>query len=172
MVKQTQALNDRSFIVRQHWAEVEKYRDANAWNALSDLDIKELHDHIAPLMIEADQDELAKRFDALMLDVQLSVLNGETKQDTLIQKVVSTAGKLSKKASIPLVAQKMDTLKEVQQKIFWEGASIPNIEKIRLELRDIIKFLDAENTPVYFTMFKDEFSGDAKDRELVYNVNN
>lgn len=172
LVKQTQALNDRSFIVRQHWAEVEKYRDANAWNALSDLDIKELHDHIAPLMIEADQDELAKRFDALMLDVQLSVLNGETKQDTLIQKVVSTAGKLSKKASIPLVAQKMDTLKEVQQKIFWEGASIPNIEKIRLELRDIIKFLDAENTPVYFTMFQDEFSGNTKEHDVVYNVNN
>jgi type I restriction enzyme R subunit len=172
LVKQTQALNDRSFIVRQHWAEVEKYRDANAWNALSDLDIKELHDHIAPLMIEADQDELAKRFDALMLDVQLSVLNGETKQDTLIQKVVSTAGKLSKKASIPLVAQKMDTLKEVQQKIFWEGASIPNIEKIRLELRDIIKFLDAENTPIYLTTYQDEFLGNITEHNLGYNVNN
>lgn len=56
---------------------VEKYRDAHAWNALSDLDIKALHDHIAPLMMETDQDELAKRFDALMLDLQLSVLNGE-----------------------------------------------------------------------------------------------
>lgn len=97
LVKQTQALNGESFIVRQHWEVVEKYRDANAWNALSDLDIKELHDHIAPLMLETDQDELAKRFDALMLDIQLSVLKGEKKQMTLIQKVISTAGKLSKK---------------------------------------------------------------------------
>jgi type I restriction enzyme R subunit len=171
LVKQTQALNGESFIVRQHWEVVEKYRDANAWNALSDLDIKELHDHIAPLMIEVDQDELAKRFDALMLDLQLSVLNGEKKQAALIQKVVATAGKLSKKASIPAVAKKMDTLKEVQQKIFWEGATIPGIERVRIELRDIIKFLDSENTPIYFTMFEDEFDGNATEHQLVYRFN-
>lgn len=171
LIKQTQALNGESFIVRQHWEVVEKYRDANAWNALSDLDIKELHDHIAPLMMEIDQDELAKRFDALMLDIQLSVLNGEKKQATLIQKVVSTAGKLSKKASIPSVAQKMDTLKEVQQKIFWEGATILDIERTRIELRDIIKFLDSENTPIYFTMFEDELSGNVQEHPLVYSFN-
>jgi type I restriction enzyme, R subunit len=171
LIRQTQELNGESFIVRQHWEIVEKYRDANAWNALSDLDIKELHDHIAPLMMETDQDELAKRFDALMLDIQISVLNGEKKQVSLIQKVVTTAGKLSKKASIPAVAQKMETLKAVQQKIFWEGATIPGIERIRLELRDIIKFLDAEHSPIYFTMFEDEFSGIVQEHQLVYGFN-
>ena len=171
LIKQTQALNGDSFIVRMHWEVVEKYRDANAWNALSVLDIKELHDHIAPLMIESDQDELAKRFDALMLDIQLSVLEGEKKQAVLIQKVIGTAGKLSKKASIPSVAHKMETIKEVQQKIFWEGATIPGIERIRIELRDIIKFLDSENTPIYFTMFEDEFSGGSQEHQLVYGFN-
>ena len=125
LIRQTQGLNTDSFIVRQHWEVVDKYRDPNQWNALTDLDIKELFDHIAPLMTETDQDELAKRFDALMLDLQLSVLNGEKKQTTLIQKVVSTAGKLSKKASIPTVAQKMDVIKEVQNKVFWEQVDIP-----------------------------------------------
>jgi type I restriction enzyme R subunit len=171
LVKQTQELNGESFIVRQHWEVVEKYRDVNAWNALTDLDIKELHVHIAPLMIEADQDELAKRFDALMLDIQLSVLNGEKKQTVLIQKVVSTAGKLSKKASIPSVARKMATLKKVQQKIFWEAATIPGIERIRIELRDIIKFLDSENTPIYYTLFEDEFLGIVQEHQLVYGFN-
>jgi type I restriction enzyme R subunit len=171
LIKQTQALNGESFIVRMHWEIVEKYRDSNAWNALSDLDLKELHDHIAPLMMETDQDEMAKRFDALMLDLQLSVLNGEKKQSALIQKVVTTAGKLTKKASIPSVAQKLNTLKEVQQKIFWEGANIPGIERIRVELRDIIKFLDSEQTPIYFTLFEDEFSGIVKEHQLVYGFN-
>ena len=171
LVKQTQTLNGDSFVVRMHWEVVEKYRDANAWNALSDLDIKELHTHIAPLMVETDQDELAKRFDALMLDLQLSVLNGEKKQAKLIHKVATTAGKLSKKASIPSVAQKMNTIIEVQQKIFWEGATIPNIERIRIELRDIIKFLDAEDVPIYFTMFEDEYSGNQKEHILFYGFN-
>jgi type I restriction enzyme R subunit len=171
LIKQTQALNGESFIVRQHWEVVEKYRDPNAWNALSDLDIKELHDHIAPLMMETDQDELAKRFDAMMLDLQLSVLNGEKKQANLIEKVVTTAGKLSKKGSIPAVAQKMEILRQVQQKIFWEGANISAIEKIRIELRDIIKFLDSDSTPIYFTMFEDEIIGELKEHLLFFSFN-
>ncbi len=172
LIFQTQSLNGDSFIVRQHWEVVEKYKDANAWNALSDLDMKELHDHIAPLMLEADQDEMAKRFDALMLDIQLSVLNGERRQMNLIQKVVTTAGKLTKKASIPSVGKKMELLKEVQQKLFWEGASVHAIERIRVELRDIIKFLDAETGAIYFTMFQDEFDGQAMEHQVIHNYIN
>jgi type I restriction enzyme, R subunit len=171
LIKQTQDLNGESFIVRQHWEVVEKYKDPNAWNALSDLDIKELHDHIAPLVVETDQKEVTKRFDALMLNLQLSVLNGEKKQETLIQKVVNTARQLSKKGSIPLVAQKMETLKEVQQKIFWEGANVSSIERIRVELRDILVYLDKEHTPIYFTLFEDEFTGNVKEHSLVINFN-
>ena len=59
----------------------------------------------------------------------------------------------------------------MQQKIFWEGANIPSIERIRVELRDIIKFLDSEQTPIYYTLFEDEFSGIAKEHQLVYGFN-
>lgn len=171
LIQQTQSLSTESFVVRQHWQVVEKYKDPNAWNALSDLDIKELFDHISPLMTETDQDEMAKRFDAMMLDLQLSILKGEKKQQNLIQKVVFTAGKLSKKASIPSVAQKMDTLKKIQQKMFWESAKIPSIEQVRIELRDLIKFLDFETTPIYYTNFQDEIEGEVKEHPLIYNVN-
>uniref|UniRef100_UPI0040471A30 DEAD/DEAH box helicase family protein n=1 Tax=Algoriphagus sp. TaxID=1872435 RepID=UPI0040471A30 len=171
LILQTQALNTESFIVRQHWREVEKYRDANAWNALTDLDIKELFDHIAPLMTETDQDEMAKRFDALMLDIQLSILNGEKKQAGLIQKVVLTAGRLSKKASIPSVARKMEFIKDAQNKTFWQAADIPAIERIRVELRELIKFIDFESTPIYFTMFEDEIQGDVQEHQLIFGFN-
>lgn len=171
LILQTQSLNTDSFIVRQHWREVEKYRDANAWNALTDLDVKELFDHIAPLMTETDQDEMAKRFDALMLDIQLSVLNGEKKQAALIQKVISTAGKLSKKASIPSVARKMDYIKDAQNRTFWEAGDIPAMERLRIELRELIKFIDFESTPIYFTMFEDEFDGNITEHQLVYGFN-
>jgi type I restriction enzyme, R subunit len=171
LILQTQSLSTDSFIVRQHWREVEKYKDANAWNALTDLDVKELFDHIAPLMTETDQDEMAKRFDALMLDIQLSVLNGEKKQAGLIQKVVSTAGKLSKKASIPSVARKMDYIQDAQNKTFWQAGDIPAIERLRIELRDLIKFIDFENTPIYFTMFEDEFEPNIIEHQLIYGFN-
>ncbi len=171
LILQTQSLNTDSFIVRQQWRVVEKYKDPNAWNALTDLDIKELFDHIAPLMTETDQDEMAKRFDALMLDIQLSVLNGEKKQAGQIQKVIATAGKLSKKASIPSVAKKMDFIQDAQSKTFWAAGDIPAIERLRVELRELIKFIDFESTAIYYTMFEDEFDGNVQEHQLVYGFN-
>lgn len=171
LITQTQSLNTDSFIVRQHWKEVEKYKDPNAWNALTDLDIKELFDHIAPLTSEIDQDEMAKRFDALMLDIQLSVLNGEKKQINLIQKVIKTAGMLSKKASIPSVAKKIEYIKDAQSKSFWEAGSVPGIEKLRIELRDLIKFIDFEETPIYYTSFTDTLVANNDEFNLIYDFN-
>lgn len=171
LIHQTQTLNTDSFIVRQHWKTVEKYKDSNAWNALSDLDVKELFGHIAPLMSEIDQDEMAKRFDVLMLDVQLAILNGEKRQVGLIQQVAQTAAKLSKKASIPSVAKKMDYIRDAQDKTFWEGGDIPAIEKLRIELRDLIKFLDVEEGVTYYTSFTDEFDGRVEEHQLLYGFN-
>jgi type I restriction enzyme R subunit len=171
LILQTQSLNTDSFIVRQNWRIVEKYRDPNAWNALTDLDIKELFDHIAPLITETDQDEMAKRFDAIMLDIQLSILNDEKKQAGLIQKVISTAGRLSKKASIPSVARKMEEIKEAQSKVFWLVGDILAIERLRLDLRELMKFIDFESTAIYFTMFEDEFDGMVMEHQLVYGFN-
>ena len=88
------------------------------------------------------------------------------------EKVIRTAARLSKKASIPAVAQKMETINEVQSKTFWRLATIPIIERIRIELRDIIKFLDSENTKIYYTVFEDEFYENSTEHQLVYNVNN
>lgn len=172
LIRQTQELNLESFVVRQHWQVVEKYRDPSAWNALTDLDIKELFDHIAPLMSEAGEDEFAKRFDVLMLDLQLSVLNGERKQANIIEKVIGISGRLSKKASIPAVAQRMEAINLSRSRDFWAQGSIPGIERIRVELREIVKFLDVEQQPIYFTSFTDEFDGEAQEHQLVYNVNN
>jgi len=79
---------------------------------------------------------------------------------------------LSKKASIPTVAKKIDTIKLALDKEFWAQGSIPGIERIRVELREIVKFLDSEQQPIYFTSFTDEFDGDAQEHQLVYNINN
>ncbi len=171
LIKQTQELSTDSFIVRQHWEIVEKYQDPNHWNALSDLDMKQLNDHIAPLILETGEEEKSKRFDVMMLDLQLSVLNGSQKQVSLIEKVISTAAKLTKKASIPSVALKMDTLRAIQQKSYWEAVSVVGIERVRQDLRDIIKFLDFDKNPVYYTQFEDEFESNTREYQLVYNVN-
>jgi type I restriction enzyme R subunit len=62
------------------------------------------------LITETDQDEQAKRLDALMLDLQLSVLKGEKRQMSIIQNLVITARKLSKNPEIPAIAQRKELI--------------------------------------------------------------
>jgi type I restriction enzyme R subunit len=171
LIQQTQNLNTESFVIRQHWREVEKYRDPNSWNSLTELDIKELCEHIAPLILEAEQDEKAKRFDTLMLGIQLSILDNAKRHTPLIKKVTITANKLSKKLSIPEVARKLEFIREAQDKTFWESADIQAIEKLRIELRDLMKFLDSNETPVYYSNFEDDYDGEEKEYDLVYSFN-
>jgi len=96
---------------------------------------------------------------------------GLKRQTILIQKVVSTANLLSKKASIPTVSNKMERIKEIQHKPFWEAATIPDIEQVRIELRDLVKFLDMDAAPIYFTTFEDQFDGVATEHRVIFNFN-
>jgi type I restriction enzyme, R subunit len=171
LIKQTQNLNGESFIVRQHWFYVEKYRNENSWNFLNNLEIKELNEHIAPIVVETDQDEMAKRFDAMMYNLQLFVYEGDRKQLRIVNKVVELSGKLSKKGSIPTVAQKMDILKAIQKQEFWQKVSVIGLEKVREDIRDIIKFLEKESRQVVYTNFEDSFEANLKDIDIVFNNN-
>ena len=170
LIGQTQALDLQSFIVRQHLQTVEKYRDPSVWKDLSDLDIKEIFDHIAPIVLEADTDELAKRFDLILLDIQLKTKTGEKAIEELTKRVRLTASKLSKKGSIPKVAEKMDIIRNAQEENFWKGVEIPIIEKIRIELRSLIQFLDSDSTNIVTTHFEDEI-GEGTIKDLSFHLN-
>lgn len=166
LVHQTQQLNTFSFLVRAHQQVVEKFKDPHVWNFLSELEIKELITTIAPLVSESSEDELAKRFDLLMYDIQNLTLEGNTRQMVLISKVRATAGQLSKKASVPSVGQKLNLLRDIQQPEYWAGISVLGIENLRKELRDIIKFLDFDKQPIVYTDFEDAITGVGEERSV------
>jgi len=149
-------LTHESFIVRQHWEYVEKYKDLNAWNGLTELDVHDLFIHIGPLIVETDQDELAKRFDAMMLEMQHFVLLGDDRQIRISEKVMEIARRLSKKASIPSIGTKMQVLTEIQSPTYWANTNIIGLEKLRKDLRDLMKFLDGKKRSQVYTSFVDE----------------
>lgn len=156
LIHQTASLNQSSFIVRQHWGTVEKYRDPNAWNALSDLDIRDICNHIAPLVDDTESDEMAKRFDLLILDLQFYSMLADKRQNKLVTQVKGIGAKLSKKGAIPSIATKMELLVAIQSDEYWQVASIPALENLRIEIRELIKFLEKENRPIVYTDFEDE----------------
>ncbi len=156
LYKQTQELKNEHFIVRQHWEFVEKYKDLNSWNGLTELDVHDLFTHIGPLIVEKDQDEMAKRFDAMMLEMQHYLLLGDDRQIRISEKVMEIARRLSKKATIPSIGNKLPVLTEIQSATYWANTNILGLEKLRKDLRDLMKFLDGPEKKQVYTTFEDE----------------
>lgn len=72
-----------------------------------------IKNELAPLLPRSMADESAKKFDVLMLDIELSKLVSEVNANRSQNKVVQIASLLKEKASIPQVMARMVTIEEV-----------------------------------------------------------
>ena len=84
----------------------------------------------------------------------------DTKQVSLIQRIAKIWKLLQKKKNIPAVHNQMDTIKAVQTDEFWQEISLNQLEKVRIDLRDLVKFIDTEQKKNVYTYFEDELSED------------
>lgn len=139
--KQVSRLNDSHISVRQHWSEVDKYRKKEAWTYISNVDVVELKDVIAPLVSDITSELGAKKFDVLMLNIELSMISEEVEAERCKVKVFEIAQNLQEKASIPQVASKMSIILEVAKPEFWETATLDRLEYVRQEMRDLVQFI-------------------------------
>lgn len=139
--EQVEALQDSHISVRSKWKAVSHFKEASAWTYISELDLMTLKTVISPLIPKTVLDESAKKFDVLTLSIELSYIGGETKADKCIQRVKLIAEKLEEMATLPQVQAKMGTIKEVLSQTAWENVSIQWLEKVRTDLRDLVKFL-------------------------------
>ena len=155
LFKQVEILEEDSFLVRQHWRVVEKYRDIYRWNGLNELDVKELLDHVAPLVFEEGEDEEAKRFDNLCYNLQLDCLLKGNVNQNLMNETISIATSLSKRGAIPLVNAKMTLIKEVQTAKYWQEQTVHQFEHLRKELRLLIRFIEKNAGMVLYSNFDD-----------------
>lgn len=134
---------------------IHTYKQKQAWDDIADVDIRELEEHIAPLITPLEDDELAKRFDYLMYTIEFAELKGipASKPKT---KVISTAEKLTTKGNISEVKKQAKLIAKVQSSEFWESADIFDFEMVRKAFRDLLKYLDTVDHPLFYTNFTDE----------------
>jgi type I restriction enzyme R subunit len=138
---QVATLSDAHISVRNRWEAVSHFKSDEAWVCLTTANVQTLKLDIAPLLPHNTQDENAKKFDVLMLAIELGFVNNEYNASRAIVNVQGLAERLMTKASIPQVVAKMGTLKEVLNPTAWENMSLGWLERVRVELRDLIKFL-------------------------------
>ena len=139
--EQVASLSDSHISVRENWEVVSHFKNDENWAYISEVDVNTLSTEIAPLLPKNTLDESAKKFDVLTMLIELSLLDGETSCVKAVQNVQTIAEKLQEKATLPQVQAKMGTIKEVLSEVAWQNVSLNWLEKVRKDLRDLVKFL-------------------------------
>lgn len=139
------ALNDELVSVRLRKQYVEKYKEIQVFSYISEGDKGELIAQLAPIVTMEDTDECAKRFDNFMYGLMLVSIEQMPTFKYAKKQLCDVAALLEKKVSIPQVKDKLDIIKEINTDSFWDANDVLLFEKVRQELRELIKFLDRGN---------------------------
>jgi type I restriction enzyme R subunit len=160
------AMNPENFVVRPKRALVEKYGKPEAWTTLSAAAVGELADEIAGLPAEKEAEpEETKRFDLLMLRLQLALLKQKPSFANLRDQVKKIADLLAEQPNIPMIAAQMELIQEVQGDPWWQDVTVPMLEVVRKRLRGLVVLIEKAERKAIYTDFEDEL-GPAAEIEL------
>ena len=160
--EQVQALSDSHISVRMKWEAVSHFKEADSWVYISDMDLLTLKKDVALLLPKNTLDESAKKFDVLTLTIELGCLDSEVDPSKSIQRVKLIAAELMEKATLPQVQAKMGTIKEVLSDVAWQNVSLQWLEKVRTDLRDLMKFLLGDKKKWFVVDIDDVISDDGE----------
>jgi len=138
---QVVALSMDLIAVRLRMQYVEKYKKLTAFEYISEGDKGELIQQIAPIVQLDDTDEYAKRFDNFMYGLMIASMEQMPSFKYAKKQLCDMAALLERKVSIPQVKAKLDVIKEVNTDPFWAANDVLLFEKVRKELRELIKFI-------------------------------
>ena len=162
-------LDQSRFVVKAKLKTVVEFSDKARWQNLSKSDMNTMNSELSGLLLpNRNDDELARRFDVLILNYQLALLTSAYSTDRYLNKITTIATSLLKKQNIPAVALQVSLLNELQTEQFWQTVNVNRLEAIRLALRDLMKYLDKNTQVTVTTAFADtlDYAG-VKEHDLI-----
>lgn len=155
-------LDSNTFVNRPFLKYIETYKNSEKLKTLSDGEFAEISQYILPIISPDESDELARRFDNLVLGISVEFMQSGTVSQTALRKLEKIAKGLKKKKNIPSIASKMNAIELILSNNFLSSLSLDGLEVIRVGLRDLIKLLDQEDGKEdVYTDFEDEIFVDA-----------
>ncbi|MEL6593562.1 MAG: type I restriction-modification enzyme R subunit C-terminal domain-containing protein, partial [Bacteroidota bacterium] len=150
-------LDEKRFVVRKQLRYVEAYRDKAKWLNLSEADIARIKQHLSHLEeFDKHDHEKSRRFDMLVLMLQIYFLASDSKASKYQQKIYVIAQALQKKDTIPEVMAQISLIKEIQTERYWETIGVKKLEKLRVAIRELLIYLVNEAQESVYTHFEDD----------------
>jgi type I restriction enzyme R subunit len=155
-------MNLDNFLVRPARRWVETYSSWDAWGTLTTEAAGDIAHHLAGLpSTHRDDDEDAKRFDLLLLRLQLARLESDVVAfERLRNQVTDIAAALLTQTAIPSVKAQDVLLEQLAGDEWWVDVTLPMLELARRRIRSLVRFMDKTRRGVIYSNFEDEL-GDA-----------
>ncbi|EHQ92330.1 DEAD/DEAH box helicase family protein [Desulfosporosinus youngiae] len=166
---QIKALNTELVAVKMQLQYIEMYKHAEAFVCLSEVDKSNLIKYLAPIVYMEDTDEYAKRFDNFMYGLMIAQIEGMPQFKKGQKQLLKVCAGLAQRASIPQVKEKLELISAIATDDFWQTSDILNFEKVRVELRSLIKFLVDEGRKPIYTNLADDIL-EVKEGEAIYQA--
>ncbi|MCU7805661.1 MAG: DEAD/DEAH box helicase family protein [Candidatus Thiodiazotropha sp. (ex Lucinoma borealis)] len=162
------AMNLDNFIVRKQRKNVETYANRERWAEISEDEADLIAGNLSGLPSPDDDDEFSRRFDLLILNLQLAILQNNPSQVTYQTKIREIAKGLENKSTIPSVKAQLDLIQELQTDLWWMDVTLPMLEDVRIRLRSLTRFIDPEEgLKDVFTDFEDEISEEPGEYKII-----
>lgn len=142
---QVLSLNTELISVKLKRRHVLKYQKEESFVCLNEENKNELTTIIAPLVWSNDQDEAAKFFDNFMYGLMLDSLEHSKNLKKAQKQLKEIALSLEKKSTVPQVKAKLEFIKAINDDNFFAECDVLMLEKIRKELRELMRFLDNDD---------------------------
>jgi len=161
--RETAAMNLDNFVVRPRRRIVEQYAKAEAWKTLTPEARSQLAAEVAGLPSEmAAEGEEARRFDLLVLRLQLALLRAEPAFQRLREQVMEIAALLEEKAAIPMVREQMVLILALQTDDWWQDVTVAMLEALRRKLRELVRLIEKRQRKQIYTDFDDEMGDESE----------
>ena len=159
-------LNRENFSVKQHLKFIDLYADKKQFEALTPMDLQQLSEEIAPLILPYEDEISAVRFDALMYAIELGSIAGNSYSKG-IKDLFGKVRAVARVGTIPAVLEQKEFINQILNTDYVERATVSDFETIREKIRDLIKYIPRGENPTYDTDFDDDvLSMDWHDSEL------
>jgi type I restriction enzyme R subunit len=159
---------ETKFSVRLRIGTIEKFSHEEIWQDLNSDLVNEITTSAGPIVQLDDEDEKAKLFDLLLYKMELAYLQGDPSFEKGKVNIIKRAEALQKKANVNVIKDKLPLISRIQSDAFWADISLPSLEFIRIQLRELMKLLVGKEQPLVHINIEDtaNFSSIASDVKL------
>jgi type I restriction enzyme, R subunit len=133
------------------------------WNHLEKKDVQHIEEELAILVKPRKNDsDMARFYDKLLYTLIMKRLETPHPEEFVakfivpVTKVATLSKRLLMKTSIPEISYHEELIKQPLDEGFWKLDGISHLEKIRANLRELIKYIDREDQRIATTDFVDD----------------